>query len=96
MGGIFTQNDVQVVDLQLHMTVKSLAIIQGEINCKLRELVKKTELIAEKEEEEQESTFLLGMIFDDLNELTEMFKQRKTLQYKIEQLKLTVGKSTKT
>ena len=91
-----TQNDVQVVDLQLHMTVKSLSIIQGEINCKLRELVKKTGLMTEKEEEGEDSSYLIEMILDDLNELTEMFKQRKNLRNQIEKLKLNVGKQTKT
>jgi hypothetical protein len=95
VGEISTQNDVQVVDMQLHMAVKSLAIIQGEINCKLRELVKKAELITEKEEEGEESNYLLEMILDDLNELTELFNQRKNLRNQIENLKLTVGKMTK-
>lgn len=80
MGELLTQNDVQVVDLQLHMAVKSLSIIQGEINCKLRELVKKTGLVTEKEEEGEDSSYLIEMILDDLNELTEMFKQRKNLR----------------
>ena len=96
MGELLTQNDVQVIDLQLHMTVKSLTIIQGEINCKLRELIKKTELIAEKEEEGADSSYLIEMILDDLNELTEMFKQRKNLRNQIEKLKFIVGKQTKT
>ena len=96
MGELLTQNDVQVIDLQLHMTVKSLSIIQGEINCKLRELIKKTELIAEKEEEGVDSSYLIEMILDDLNELTEMFKQRKNLRNQIEKLKFIVGKQTKT
>ena len=95
MGEISTLNDIQVVDMQLHMAVKSLAIIQGEINCKLRELVKKAELITEKEEEGEESNYLLEMILDDLNELTELFKQRKNLRNQIENLKLTVGKLTR-
>ena len=96
MGELLTQNDVQVVDLQLHMTVKSLSIIQGEINCKLRELVKKTGLMTKQEEEGEDSTYLIEMILDDLNELTEMFKQRKNLRNQIEKLKLNVGKQTKT
>ena len=96
MGELLTQNDVQVVDLQLHMTVKSLSIIQGEINCKLRELVKKTELMAEKEERRENSAFLLELILDDLNELTELFKQRKNLHNQIEKLKFNLGKINKT
>ena len=39
------------IDLQLHMAVKSLAIFQGEINCKIDELIKKTKILQEKEEE---------------------------------------------
>ena len=90
------QNDVQVVNLQLHMTVKSLSIIQGEINCKLRELVKKTKLITEKEKEGEDSSYLIEMILDDLNKLTEMFKKRKNLRNQIEKLKFIVGKQTNT
>ncbi len=78
------------------MTVKSLSIIQGEINCKLRELLKKTGLITEKEEEGEDSLYLIEMILDDLNELTELFKQRKNLRNQIEKLKFNVGKQTKT
>lgn len=88
-------NEIQVVDMQLHMTVKALAVIQGEINCKLRELVKKAELMTKKEEEGTEASYLLEMVFDDLNELTELFKQRKNLQNQIENLKLAVHKLTK-
>ena len=87
-------NEIQVVDMQLHMAVKSLAVIQGEINCKLRELVKKAELITEKEAEGEEAGYLLEMIFDDLDELTELFKQRKSLRNQIENLKLAVEKLT--
>ena len=74
------------IDMQLHMAVKASAILHGEINCKLRELVKKAELITEKEEGE-EANYLLEMIFDDLNELIELFKRRKNLQNQIENLK---------
>jgi hypothetical protein len=96
LGETSTQNDAQVVDLQLHMAVKSLAVIQGEINCKLKELVKKTELITEKEEKGEESNSLLEMILDDLNELTELFNHRKSLRNQIEKLTFTVGTLTKT
>jgi hypothetical protein len=78
--------------MQLHMAVKSLAVIQGEINCKLIELGKKAELMIEKEVEGEEADYLLEMIFNDLDELTEQFKQRKTLQNQIENLKLAVEK----
>jgi hypothetical protein len=85
-------NKIQAVDMRLHMTVKSLAVIQGEINCKLREVVKKAELMTENEAEGEEAGYLLEMIFDDLDELTELFKQRKTLRKQIENLKLAVEK----
>ena len=74
------------------MAVKSLAILQGEINSKLRELVKKIELMTEKEEQGEESNYLLEMILDDLDDLGDLFDQRKTLQNQIETLTLTVRK----
>lgn len=77
------------------MAVKSLAVIQGEINCKLKELAKKAELMTEKEAEGEEAVYLLEMIFDDLDELTELFKQRKNLRNQIENLKLAFEKLTK-
>jgi len=75
------------VDMQLHMAVKSLAIMQGEINCKLDELIKKAKLLQEKEKEGEEANYLLEMISDNLGELTDLFKQRKNLRYQIENLK---------
>jgi len=75
------------VDMQLHMAVKTLAIMQGEINCKLDELIKKAKLLQEKEEEGEEANYLLEMISDNLGELTDLFKQRKNLRYQIENLK---------
>jgi hypothetical protein len=75
------------VDMQLHMAVKSLAIMQGEINCKLDELIKKAKLLQEKEKEGEEANYLLEMISDNLGELTDLFKQRKNLRYQIEKLK---------
>jgi hypothetical protein len=75
------------VDMQLHMAVKSLAIMQGEINCKLDELSKKAKLLQEKEEEGEEANYLLEMLFDNLNELLELFKQRNNLRNQIENLK---------
>ena len=80
-----TKNDS--VDLKLHMTVKTLAILQGKIICILNELVKKAKLLREKEEEEEEANHLLGMISDNLNELLEFFEQRKDLRNRIENLK---------
>ena len=75
------------VDMQLNMAVKTLAIMQGEINCKLDELIKKAKLLQEKEEEGEEANYLLEMISDNLGELTDLFKQRKNLRYQIENLK---------
>ena len=75
------------VDMQLHMAVKSLAIMQGEINCKLDELIKKAKLLQEKEKEGEEANYLLEMISDNLNELGDLFKQRKNLRNQIENLK---------
>ena len=80
-----TKNDS--VDLKLHMTVKSLAVLQGKIICILNELVKKANLLREKEEEGEEADHLLGMISDNLTELLELFEQRKDLRNRIENLK---------
>jgi len=79
-----TKNDS--VDLKLHMTVKSLAVLQGKIICILNELVKKAELLREKEEEGETADHLLGLISDNLNELLELFEQRKDLRNRIEKL----------
>jgi DNA repair exonuclease SbcCD ATPase subunit len=75
------------VDMQLHMTVKTLATLQGEINCKLDELTKKAKLLQEKEEEGEEANHLLEMISDNLNDLKALFEQRKNLRNQIENLK---------
>lgn len=80
-----TKNDS--VDLKLHMTVKTFAILQGKIICILNELVKKAKLLREKEETGEEADHLLGMISDNLNELLELFEQRKDLRNRIENLK---------
>jgi len=80
-----TKNDS--VDLKLHMTVKTLAILQGKIICILNEVVTKAKLLREKEEEGEEANHLLGMISDNLNELLELFEQRKDLRNRIENLK---------
>jgi len=49
----------ETVDLELHITVKNLAILQGKIACILKELVKKAKLLHEKEEEGEEANHLL-------------------------------------
>ncbi|MCZ2809079.1 MAG: hypothetical protein O2V44_06980, partial [Candidatus Bathyarchaeota archaeon] len=76
----------ETVDLELHITAKNLAILQGKIACILKELVKKAKLLHEKEEGE-EANHLLGMISDNLNELSELFEHRKELRNQIENLK---------
>jgi hypothetical protein len=80
-----TKNDS--VDLKLHMTVKTLAVLQGKIICILNELVKKAELLLKKEEEGEAANHLLEMMSDNLNELLELFEQQKDLRNRIEQLK---------
>jgi uncharacterized protein YlxW (UPF0749 family) len=74
-------------DLRLHMAVKTMAILQGEINCNLEEIITKAKLLQKKEEEgEKENHLLLEMISDNLNKLTELFEQRKKLQNQIKNL----------
>ena len=74
------------IDMQLHMAVKTIAILQGEINCKLDELIKKTKFVQEREEEGEEANHLLEMISDNLNELVDLFERRKNLRKQIENL----------
>ena len=66
------------IDMQLHMAVKTLAILQGEIVCNLKELIKKAKLLLEKTEEGEEVNYLLEMISDNLNELDGLFERKKT------------------
>lgn len=75
------------VDMQLHMAVKTLATLQGEINCKLDELTKKAKSLQEKEEEGEEANHLLEMVSDNLDDLKALFEQRKNLRNQIEKLK---------
>ena len=77
------------VDLQLHMAAKSLAILQGEINCKIDELVKKVNLLKEKERDGEKTNYLLEMILDNADELQELFNQRNIMQDQIGKLKKT-------
>ncbi len=74
------------VDMQLHMAVKALAILQGEIVCNLKELIKKAKLLLEKEEEGEEANYLLEMISDNLNELDELFGRKTNLLKQIKDL----------
>jgi len=73
--------------MQLHMAVKALAIMQGEINCKVDELIKKAKLLQEKEEEREETKYLLEMISDNLKDLGDLFEKRNNLCNQIENLK---------
>ena len=74
------------IDMQLHMAVKALAILQGEIVCNLKELIKKAKLLLEKEEEGEEANHLLEMISDNVNELNELFGHKKDLLKQIKNL----------
>ena len=74
------------VDMQLHIAVKALVIMQGEINCKLDELIKKAKLLQE-EEEGEDANYLLKMISDNLGELADLFEKRNNLCKIIENLK---------
>jgi protein-tyrosine-phosphatase len=75
------------IDMQLHIAAKTLAIMQGVINCKLDELIKKAKSLQEKEEEGEEADYLLEMISDNLNELVDLFKQKNNLRNQIKNLK---------
>ncbi len=77
------------IDLQIHMAVKTLAILQGEIICNLKELIKKAKLILEKMEEGEEANHLLEMISDNLNELNELFGRKRNLLKQIKNLERT-------
>jgi hypothetical protein len=83
------------IDLQLHMAVKSLAIFQGEINCKIDELIKKMKILQEKEGEGEETDYLLKMVSDNLYELQELFDHRNTLRTQIDELEKTAIESMK-
>jgi len=82
-------NEIEDVDMQLHMAVKEFAVLQGETNCTLKELVKKAELLLENEELGQEADYLLEMISVNFNDLTQLFKQKKSLARKVEDLRQT-------
>jgi len=82
-------NEIEAVDMQLHMAVKEFAVLQGEINWTLKELVKKAELLREKEELGHEADYLLEMISVNFNELIELFKRKKNLARKVEDLRQT-------
>ena len=77
------------IDMQLHMAVKTLAILQGEIGCNLKEVIKKAKLLLEKIEEGEEANYLLEMISDNQNELNELFERKKNLLKQIENLERT-------
>ncbi len=71
------------------MAVKSLAIFQGEINCKIEELIKKLKVLQEKEEMGEDTDQLLKMIFENWDDLKELINQRNNLQTQIKKLEKT-------
>lgn len=73
--------------MQLHMTVKALATLQGEINCKKDELINKTQLFQGIEGESE--NYFLEMINNNLKELENLYAKRKTLYDQIKNLKKT-------
>ena len=75
------------IDLQLHMAVKSLTIFQGEINCKIDELSNMVKVLGTKEEQRENTDYLLKIIFDNLVELQELINKRNKLSNQIENLK---------
>lgn len=77
------------IDLQIHMAVKSLAIFQGEINCKIDELIKKLMVLQEKEEMGENTDQLLKMIIENWDDLKELINQRNNLQTQIKKLEKT-------
>jgi len=74
------------IDMQIHMAVKSLAIFQGEINCKIDELIKKLKVLQEKEELGEATEYLLRMIIENWKDLRELMDRRNELQVQIEML----------
>ena len=68
------------------MAVKSLAIFQGEINCKIEELIKKLKVLQEKEEMGEDTDQLLKIIFENWDDLKEPINQRNNLQTQIKKL----------
>lgn len=77
------------IDLQIHMAVKSLAIFQGEINCKIDELIKKLMVLQEKEKMGENTDQLLKMIIENWDDLKELINQRNNLQTQIKKLEKT-------
>ena len=88
-GLLLLSNEIETVDLQLHMAVKTLAILQGEIICNLKELVKKAELLRKKEELGEEANYLLEMISENLDELIELFNRKQNLSNQVKNLRQT-------
>ncbi len=75
------------IDLQLHMTVKSLAVFQDEINCKIDELLETVKKLQEKEREGEKADCFLENISEILDELQVLFTQKNNLLNQIEKLK---------
>jgi hypothetical protein len=69
------------------MTVKSLAVFQDEINCKIDELLETVKRLQEKEQEGEKADYLLETISEILDELQVLFTQKNNLFNQIEKLK---------
>lgn len=75
------------IDLQLHVAVKSLSIFQGEISCKIDELSSMVEALGTKEEQRENTDYLLKIISANLVELQELINKKNKLCNQIENLK---------
>ena len=80
----FNENSI---DLRLHMTVKSLAVFQDEINCKIDDLLETVKALQKKEQEGEKSDCLLENISELLDDLQVLFSQKNNLFNQIEKLK---------
>jgi hypothetical protein len=75
------------IDLRLHMTVKSVAVFQDEINCKIDELLETVKTLQKKEKEGKKSDYLLENISELLDDLQVLFSQKNALITQIEKMK---------
>ena len=65
------------IDLQLHMTVKSLAVFQDEINCKIDELLETVKRLQEKEQEGEKADYLLETISEIFGRVASVVQSKK-------------------
>ncbi len=80
----FKENNI---DLRLHMTVKSLAVFQDEINCEIDDLLETVKTLQEKEQKGEKADYLLEKICEILDDLQVLFTQKNNLLNQIEKLK---------